>query len=94
MTSIAFGKAEHILSIRQAIAMHMAVERQRQLIVGKSSVSHLSQASTIPVYRVCLRSRSECQLAINAALCRKQAFSMHNSSSILEGEVKRMGYLC
>lgn len=56
------------MSIGQAIAMHMALERQRQLTVGKSSVSHLSQASTIPVHRVCLRSRSERQLAINAAL--------------------------
>lgn len=34
----------------------------------QSSVSHLSQASTIPIYCVCLRSRSERQLTINAAL--------------------------
>lgn len=55
MACVAFGKAEHIIiSMEQAVAMHMALERQRQPTVGKSSASHVSQARNIPVCHVCL----------------------------------------
>lgn len=55
MVYVAFVKAEHIItSMEQAIAMHMALERQRQPTVGKSSASHVSQARNLPVCHVCL----------------------------------------
>lgn len=76
MTSIAFGKAEHILSIGQAIAMHTALEKQRQLTVGKKQCipfipsKHYTCISRVPQEKV------RTPVAINAALSVESKLSL------------------